>query len=84
VKGVGGIAQQAPLAKVWVHVGDYSIPLVVAVLENAQDDVLIGRDIGPVFNELMMQQITESRQQEEVTVKVTRAQKTRQEKETTT
>lgn len=60
VKGVNGEAQQAPLAK---HVGEYnySIPLVVSVLENAQDDVLIGRDIGLVFNELMMQHITESR-----------------------
>ena len=57
----------SPLAKVWVYTGDYSIPLVVATLETMQDKVLIGRDIGPVFNELFMRELTESESDRETT-----------------
>ena len=59
VKGVHGNVVESPLARVWLHTSDYSIPLVVVAIENAQDKVLIGRDIGPVFNELMLQEICE-------------------------
>ena len=58
VKGVHGNVMESPLARVWLHTGDYSIPLVVVAIQNSQDKVLIGRgDIGPIFNELMLQEI---------------------------
>ena len=40
-----------PLAKLWLHVADYSIHLFVAVDEKAKEEVLLGRDIGPVLFE---------------------------------
>ena len=52
---------ESPLARVWLHSGNYSIPPVVVALKNAHDKVLIVRDIGPVFNELMLQEIKNSR-----------------------
>ena len=57
----------SPPAKVWVYTGDYSIPFVVATLETMQEKVLIGRDIGPVFNELFMRELTESESDRETT-----------------
>ena len=59
VKGVHGDRVESPLARAWLHTGSYSIPLTVVAIENAEDKVLIGRDIGPVFNELMLQEICE-------------------------
>ena len=67
VRGVDGTPITSPLAKVWLYTGEYSIPLVVATLETMQDKVLIGRDIGPVFNELFMRELTESESDREMT-----------------
>ena len=58
VKGVHGNVVESPLARVWLHTGDYSICLVVVAIENTQDKVLIGRDIAPVL--LMLQEIENS------------------------
>ena len=48
------------MARVWLHTGEFSIPLTVVAIENSEDKVLIGRDIGLVFNQLMMQEICEN------------------------
>ena len=41
---VGGGKIEMPLAKVWLHIADYSIHLVVAVDGRAKEEVLLGRD----------------------------------------
>ena len=46
---VGGGKIEMPLAKVWLHIADYSIHLVVAVDGRAKEEVLLGRDIGTVL-----------------------------------
>ena len=38
---VGGFKTPTPLAKVWVHIEDYSIHLMVAVDEKAIENVLL-------------------------------------------
>ena len=60
LKGVNGIPLKIALAEIRIHTGQSSIPLVVATLETIQDKVLIGRDIGPVFNDLFMQELVEN------------------------
>ena len=67
VRGVDGTPIMSPLATVWVNTGEYSIHLVVATLETMQDNVLIGRNIGTVFNELFMRELTESESDREIT-----------------
>ena len=44
LKGVNGIPLKSALAKIWIHTGQYGIPLVVKTLETMQDKILIGRD----------------------------------------
>ena len=51
--GLGG-SLRVPLAKVWLSVENYKIPMVALVVEQKIDDVLIGRDIGPVFKVLLL------------------------------
>ena len=49
VSTVGGTKLSMPLAQVWIHIEDYSIHLTVAVDTKAREDVLLGRDVGPVL-----------------------------------
>ena len=46
---MGGVSISMPLAKVWLHVADYSIHLTVAVDDKAKEDVLLGKDIRAVL-----------------------------------
>ena len=38
--------KRPPLAKVWLQVGEYTIPHVVAVMDITPDQVLLGQDLG--------------------------------------
>ena len=49
VSTVGGTKLSMPLAQVWIHIEDYSIHLTVAVDTKDREDVLLGRDVGPVL-----------------------------------
>ena len=57
--GVNGIQVSPPKAKIWLHVGSFSIPHVVAVVKELSDDVILGHDLGDTFNELLLNHILE-------------------------
>ena len=50
VSAVGGAEFSMPLATICIHIEDYSIPLTVAVDTQAHENVLLGRDVGPVHS----------------------------------
>ena len=57
--GVNGIQVSHPKAKIWLHVGSFSIPHVVAVVKDLSDDVILGLDLGDAFDELLLSHILE-------------------------
>ena len=57
--GVNGIQVSHPKAKIWLHVGSFSIPHVVAVVKDLSDDVILGLDLGDAFDELLLNHILE-------------------------
>ena len=57
--GVYGIQVSHPKAKIWLHVGSFSIPHSVAVVKDLSDDVILGLDLGDAFNELLLNYILE-------------------------
>ncbi len=44
--GFDGRNIHAPIAKVWIKVGEYEIPAEVAVVSNAPEMVYLGVDLG--------------------------------------
>ena len=40
--GFNGIQVSHPKAKIWLHVGSFTIPHVVAVIKDFSDDVILG------------------------------------------
>lgn len=61
--GFDGGAVTVPLAKVWLHIGDYVIKHVVAVCKNPPEQALLGLDIGIL--DYLMQLEREQREQSE-------------------
>ena len=57
--GANGIQVSHPNAKIWLHVGSFSIRHVVAVVKDFSDDVILGLDLGDAFDELLLSHILE-------------------------
>ena len=43
------------MVHVWIHVGEFSIPATVLVDDQSKREVLIGRDVGPALDALLVQ-----------------------------
>ena len=50
-----------PKVKIWLHVGSFSIPHVVAFIKDLSDDVIVGLDLGDAFEELLLNHILEQK-----------------------
>ena len=77
VTGIHGESQSRELEEVWVHVDDLSLQLKVAVVENLNEQVILDRDIGNAFSELLLKSLRnkqEKCEEQAVEVKVTRGQ----------
>ena len=42
-----------PLAKVWITAKNFEIPVIAIVMDQPLAEVIVGRDIGPVLDELL-------------------------------
>ena len=52
-QGVDGVSE-VPLVEEWIHARNFSISLTVAVTKQPHGEVLLGRDLGPTFDALMV------------------------------
>ena len=59
--GVNGITMFHPKARVWIHVGSFTISQEVAVVKDLPDEVILGLDLGEAFDELLLKYMLEEK-----------------------
>ena len=60
VRRFRGEAKSTPMAHVWIHVGEFSIPATVVVDNQSKREVLIGSVIGPALDALLVQNMIDT------------------------
>ena len=68
--GFDGGAVTVPLAKVWLHIGEYAIQHVVAVCDEPSEEALLGLDIG-MLDYLMQLEKESERERNKCSVNIT-------------
>lgn len=60
VKGYRGDAIEIPEARIWIHVKNYSVRIEALVDDASEREALIGRDMGPALDALLMDSIIDN------------------------